>query len=283
MRFIVVAAIAAMSTSGAAYAGDADKCFDKGTLSYVDCPQPAPAVAAPPPAPVPVIPPAPSWTGFYLGASLGARWMEADWTTTANRDTNGDPLPIDETEASFSDAALRFGALAGYDHQISPRFVLGIEADAGYADNEDQILDLPGIGLSASNLSTVDLDADWDAGVRARLGYLATPELMLFASGGVSFLGVEAKSFCPSDDQVCNAVDPAQGLSEEETLIGWSLGAGAEYLLNEDWSLRAEYRYTDYGTYDFTAFNPIPTTVVGGEADIDVTTHTGMVAVSYRF
>jgi outer membrane immunogenic protein len=45
----------------------------------------APAADLPRKAPV-YIPPAPpvfSWTGFYVGAALGAKWADTTWTTTS--------------------------------------------------------------------------------------------------------------------------------------------------------------------------------------------------------
>ena len=51
---------------------------------------------------------------------------------------------------------------------------------------------------------------------------------------------------------------------------GWTAGAGVERKLSSNWSVRAEYRYTDFGTVrtnDAYAFNPLPVrfAVIGGE------------------
>ena len=42
------------------------------------------------------------------------------------------------------------------------------------------------------------------------------------------------------------------------TRVGWTLGAGVEYAVNNHWSLRAEYRYTDFG---HLAISPDPSSV----------------------
>src|SRR5258705_688017 len=46
------------------------------SAAAADLPSRAPAYKAP----LPVV--APSWTGFYVGASTGGRWANSEWTTT---------------------------------------------------------------------------------------------------------------------------------------------------------------------------------------------------------
>ena len=33
--------------------------------------------------------------------------------------------------------------------------------------------------------------------------------------------------------------------------VGWTAGGGVEYAIDNNWSVRAEYRYTDFGRYYF--------------------------------
>ena len=59
---------------------------------------------------------------------------------------------------------------------------------------------------------------------------------------------------------------------------GWTVGAGAEYAINDTWSLKAEYRYYDLGeeTYGVNA--------IGGEGtDVDLDLHTVQVGVNIHF
>lgn len=66
-RFVIAGAALACSATAALADGHSEKCFDKGTLDYVDCP----TVAAPPPAPAPA--PAPfidNTTVLFIGGGL---------------------------------------------------------------------------------------------------------------------------------------------------------------------------------------------------------------------
>jgi len=41
------------------------------------------------------------------------------------------------------------------------------------------------------------------------------------------------------------------GLSESHTTAGWTVGAGAEFALTNNWSLKAEYMYVDLDSSNF--------------------------------
>jgi outer membrane immunogenic protein len=42
------------------------------------------------------------------------------------------------------------------------------------------------------------------------------------------------------------------GDSDSNTMIGWTAGAGADMMVTENIFGRVEYRYTDFGSEDFT-------------------------------
>ncbi|MFT6669844.1 MAG: outer membrane immunogenic protein, partial [Afipia broomeae] len=41
------------------------------------------------------------------------------------------------------------------------------------------------------------------------------------------------------------------GLSESNTSAGWTIGAGAEFALNQNWSAKVEYLYVDLSDKNF--------------------------------
>src|SRR5438552_13338998 len=145
----------------------------------------------------------PSWTGFYLRGSLGGRWADVDWNTT---DIASGAIAPDPTtrHASFDRAAFRASLHAGYDWQFARLFVAGIEVDAGWADSRKTIPGLPGAeggpfvvcGGSGCTIGPGDFTSvkeKWDASVRARVGCLFNPFLLIHASGGVVWLRVESR------------------------------------------------------------------------------------------
>jgi outer membrane immunogenic protein len=73
---------------------------------------------------------------------------------------------------------------------------------------------------------------------------------------------------------------------------GWTIGSGIEAMLDAHWIVRAEYRYTDYGTKSFTdsrACSPSPSPSCGIFTSLDVAydvsmkTQTAMVGLAYKF
>jgi outer membrane immunogenic protein len=69
---------------------------------------------------------------------------------------------------------------------------------------------------------------------------------------------------------------------------GWTVGGGAEWMLNRNWLIRGEYRYADFGTLRSTFFNTAvtPGGFVGSDTiatDIHVRTHLATIGIAYKF
>jgi outer membrane immunogenic protein len=238
-------------------------------------------------APAPMEPVAPivapfTWSGFYIGIWGGGRTADTDWETTDAYEDDGSPIPF-ESDPSASDTTTSFrGAVyAGYNWQFAPTWVAGLEADVGYAKNDGEIDRIPGLDDTGDSFAETELS--WDASIRGRVGFLVTPTMMLFGTGGVAFLNGEFGATCPADTNVCNPADGTQSFSEDETLVGWTVGGGVEAALVGNWLVRAEYRYSDFGSSDFEAIPATSGSSFGADAEVDVKTHTFGVGVAYKF
>src|SRR5271165_2851018 len=191
------------------------------------------AVAAdlPPPAPPPVyVPPVPifTWTGVYVGAQIGYAW--------GNQNVNlGDNFGAFATASNSANGAIG-GAHVGYNLQLN-QFVLGLEGDV---DGSSLSKSTSGVifPLGIATFATYNSNADVQGSIRGRVGY-AFERVLLYATGGVAFLGTNANLTTGfpffSYDAVSN------------TLVGWTVGGGLEYAVTNNWSIRAEYRYADFG------------------------------------
>ena len=172
----------------------------------------ADAVMEPPPAPaVPMEePPVNTWSGPYAGVTLGYGFageteVEEPGITTSI-DTDGFLL----------------GGFAGYNYQVG-NMVVGAEADIGYSWEE---------GSNAGLTS----ESGVEGSLRARLGYVVSPNILLYATAGGA-----AKDLEISDAAV----------SDNNTMIGWTAGGGADVMVTERVFGRVEYRYTDFGSDTF--------------------------------
>lgn len=87
---------------------------------------------------------------------------------------------------------LRVGGHLGYNLQLQS-WVVGLESDFSYANNDRQRTGIPGTYLPGSaTADTIKVENSWDVSVRARGGFLVTPSTLLYATGGVSWLHKKA-------------------------------------------------------------------------------------------
>ncbi|MGC1861293.1 MAG: porin family protein, partial [Methylocystis sp.] len=244
-----------------------------------------PSYKAPPPV---YIPPPPMWTGFYAGLNAGF-----GWGTSSNTYTAGVPVWdgfVDEysgaygvwgstalantATANINQSGFIGGGQIGYNYQWGPQFVVGLEAD------------IQGASISGAGTSTgasVDSDAsynpnrvavggndihagiNWMGTVAGRVGYLFTPTLLVYARGGLAYGGVHAN--VTSSLQGYAWGDPADypfsgtgtGYASN-TLVGWHIGGGLEWMFMPNWSLKTEAFYYDLGSLSVGApvFAPVP-------------------------
>jgi outer membrane immunogenic protein len=244
------------------------------------------------------------WTGFYGGLSLGGRWSVSNWTTTSipSLPVAGAPDPSTQN-AAFGSASARFGGYFGFNWHFSPAWVAGIEGDLAWANSSKTVAGIPGtygpaiagaellvppafLQASGPGPDSTTVRDRWDDGIRGRIGYLLTPGLMLFATGGASWIRLDATANCvffSSGGPFCN--DPPHPTSEtaSATRVGWIVGGGLEAALGTHWLLRGEYRFADYGTMSHTYFASSPLGFDTFTADIKLQTHTALVGLAYKF
>lgn len=120
----------------------------------------------------------------------------------------------------------RFGGFVGYNWEVSSGFIAGVEADLNYDWNENS--------YAAGDVST-----GLNGGVRARLGF-AADRALFYAAGGYTATGFNIEG---------------PGVDVDETLHGWTLGAGVDFALTDRVFTRVEYRYNDYGDRNILGVN----------------------------
>ena len=147
-------------------------------------------------------------------------------------------------------------------------FVLGLEADV---DVLDYRATAPFPTFNGDLLTS--LRNNVEGSVRGRLG-IAFDRTLIYATGGVAFADYKTQYF---------AIIPGFGNEEfSKTQVGWTVGAGLEYAIANNWSLRAEYRYTDFGTFTdpTTAFYISPAVLYVRHSEIENRIQAGF---SYKF
>jgi len=145
-----------------------------------------------------------SWTGLYGGVHAG-------WGTSGDNAFNN----LLGTSGGKVKGGLG-GLQAGYNYQVSPMFVVGIEND------------LDGTGLSNHDaVSSAAVKVPWLTTGRARAGIaVMDSRLLLYGTAGL-------------------ATGELKDGPISKIKMGWTAGGGAEYALTPQWSAKVEYLYVD--------------------------------------
>ena len=176
------------------------------TAISADMPLKAPYKAAP------MAVPAYNWTGPYAGIQGGYGWSNQHGISSVGTETG-----------YFSGAGGFVGGTLGYNWQLpGGPLLLGVEGDGSWSK------------IQASGGACVpicNVDVNWSATFRGRLGYVHGPWLA-YATGGLALAGVH----------------PFQtgNFDYTETLAGWTVGGGVEWMFMPRWSVKAEYLYTRF-------------------------------------
>ena len=228
-----------------------------------------------------------SWTGFYAGLSAGGRFDRAAWNTQ----TVGLGLaPIGESSSQFNGSSFRSGPYFGYNFQASPNFVWGAEGDIAWGNGRNKQFGIPGTFDAAVTPASVIandtsiVQANWDATVRLRSGFLVTPSVLLYGTGGLALQDVAASAVCASVSAPAGGAwcVTSKGDFASKVLPGWTVGAGVEGKLRDHWLARAEYRYAEFRAMNYSFFaqqTPVDTV----NTRIPMQTQTALVGLAYLF
>jgi outer membrane immunogenic protein len=231
---------------------------------------------APPPAPAPVY----SWTGWYAGVNLGASFGHVK--------TDFNAAPVDVTTVvppggffltpglAGSDISHPSGFIGGgqigYNWQVSPIWVVGLEADfQGALEKEHNTFGGPFTGFldfattfapaaptTVTGSTTIDYQTkiDWFGTGRGRVGYLwGDGAVLTYLTGGLAYGRVGIQGTSTVSGTVSNPLSGSffntQAFDQSHVNIGWVVGYGIEgKLLIPGWTYRIESLYMDLGTLD---------------------------------
>jgi outer membrane immunogenic protein len=277
-----------------------------------------PSYKAPPPPP---LPPPPLWSGFYVGLNAGGTWGNSNniWTSSA---------PISSFPGAAALRYARFSALGasgvsqgntsgflgggqiGYNWQFwGGRLVAGVETDIqGVASSNSNKTSVTAAGafpfFGASEILTTAITTskrlDYIGTVRGRLGWLFTPTLLVYGTGGLAYGGVSVSTGITQFNNDCaqfpgNCISGAAFSSGafSDTRVGWTAGAGLEWMFMPNWSAKVEYLYYDLGNVSYSGgllatvgATFLPNTTVAGVVSQSQTRFNGNIVragVNYHF
>lgn len=128
----------------------------------------------------------------------------------------------DVTSNPTSPSGFNGGVQAGYNFQTGGPWVIGIEGDLQISGAEDRF-------------AIWKFSNPWFGTLRGRVGY-ALNNIMFYGTGGLAFGSLRANVL---------------GASESHSSLGWTVGAGVEFGLTQNWTAKVEYLYADLSSSSF--------------------------------
>lgn len=181
-----------------------------------------------------------SWAGGYVGVFGGIAHSRTKVTDVTGEEF-GPPL----STLSMSDTGFVGGVTAGYNFQ-NGNWVWGPELEMGWASNDRTYVnpndDEEGILTKYGLFGTAT----------ARVGY-AMDRTLFYGKAGVAFArirnaGGEYDGVGDEDSGGKWGFDGNESGFGDETRVGLTIGAGVEHALTNQWTVKGEYMYADFGT-----------------------------------
>ncbi len=134
-----------------------------------------------------------------------------------------------------------FGLEAGWNQRTDPNFIVGIEGDLGSYG-------LRGSRAVAGTIPIFDVpftinqnvNVNWEAALRLRAGYTPDDLMLAYVEAGPALANVHYVS------SFWDAADETEFVSIQSAQFGYSVGAGVEYAVTKNVSLKAEYLFSHF-------------------------------------
>lgn len=195
----------------------------------------------------PVVAPAYNWTGFYIGGNAGGAWERQSNSLSINNTggyfAGGAVAGVNASGTqNLNSSGFTGGGQIGYNFQ-SGNVVWGVELDF---ESLSKAANAGGAFIYTTNGApynlTLNSSTNWLFTARPRVGW-AMDRSLLYVTGG---LAVTKRNFTES------FFDPGGGGVTEtaafsKTQAGWTVGAGYEYALAKNWTIKGEYLFASFG------------------------------------
>ena len=230
-----------------------------------------------------------TWTGFYVGGTIGYGWGKSSTDTVFS-----DPATAGQLFATNGSRKLEGaigGAQGGYNW-VAGNMLAGVEADLNYSGQRARMRAacpgevcnpaLVGVASDPSVLALSDQGQklEWFATLRGRLGAAVTPGALAYVTGGLAVGEIMTSGTVFGFDGDGNPVNTI--VSSHNTKAGWTVGGGIEGRLAGNWTARLEYLYLDLGTVS-TVPTPAANATVATAFNSRVTDNIVRAGLNYKF
>ncbi len=184
-----------------------------------------------------------TWTGCYVGATIGYKWGRSKHTSAGaiNGGVVANPghLAGQDIAPQFNLDGVIGGGEAGCNWQ-SGNWVYGIEVDGSWSTAEGQAHNFIYDNIFDPFLVSKTSER-WLMTARGRIGY-AADKWLWYVTAGAAWTGVDINSSSVGQGGVAQIY----GI-ERHNKTGWVVGFGSEYALVGGWSVKSEWLYANFG------------------------------------
>jgi len=201
-----------------------------------------------------------SWSGCYIGIEGGGAWG-----TSRHEDVNSVHITSD-----YNVSGGLIGGELGCNYQpAGSSWLVGLEGDLSWTNKKGSGNDIPPF-VTATVSGT---EEHWLGTGRARLGWLATPQVLLYGTGGFAVASVEADVTPPGFAM----------FTDTKTRWGWTAGGGLEWAFLPNWSVKAEYLYVQLqNTGYFGTPISLPGIVIVTRGNVPLNNNIGRVGLNFK-
>ena len=169
-----------------------------------------------------------TWTGGYIGGYVGGAFGANDAVTGVPVNGAGAPIFASPAASYNYSSSVIGGYTSGYNWQFAPNWVIGYEGETGYIGVKGS----SAYAGSATSIATTRAEGLYSVWA-ARFGY-AFDRSLVYVKGGATLVNFETGV---SDGTPGNHIDTMH----KKYRLGYAIGGGWEYALDNKWSVKAEY------------------------------------------
>jgi outer membrane immunogenic protein len=152
---------------------------------------------------------------------------------------------------------------AGYNWQLAPNWLAGVEADIQASGQKaTTVYGATITGPLGNNAATIT-DTNklyWFGTVRGRLG-VTSDRWLVYATGGLAYGNVNVSGNAQPANNIANIANAPITGDQSTTKVGWTIGGGVENAFYGNWSWKIEYLYMDLGRVTANLSGGVGTTV----------------------
>jgi outer membrane immunogenic protein len=191
-------------------------------------------------APPPVL--AYDWSGFYIGGVIGGGWTRTD-SSDPGLGLIGTLINVPVVQTTNSSSFI--GGIEGGDRYQFGKLVIGWEADMTWGNMNGTSTTtfgpsfIPGLTFTRA----ITADTKWAGTATSTVG-IAHDRWLIYGKAGVAWAKTD---FTDNWTVVGIPLFTGTGSTNSSSQVGWTVGTGIEWAIWNNWSIKAEYDYLDFG------------------------------------